>query len=146
MSIAIGSDHAGYPLKIKVVQYLKEQNIKLKDMGTFSKDRVDYPDYALKVAKAVVSGQSEKGIVICGTGIGVSIMANKIKGIRAALCCSEYMATMARQHNNANILAMGGRTTSIENARKIVDTFLNTDFAGGQHALRVEKIHKLSTK
>lgn len=146
MTIAIGSDHAGYPLKIEIVRYLKELNIELIDMGTVNQDRVDYPDYALKVARAVSAGQCDKGIVICGTGIGVSMMANKVKGIRAALCCSEYMAKMARQHNNANILALGGRTTSIEDAEKIVHVFLNTDFEGGRHRIRVDKIQSLSGK
>ena len=146
MIIAIGSDHAGYPLKNKIVEYLQKKNIELKDMGTFNEDRVDYPDFSLKVSKAVASGECKLGIVICGTGIGVSIMANKVKGVRAALCCSEYMAKMARQHNNANVLAMGSRTTTFEDAQKIFDVFLKTDFEGGRHAKRVEKIHSLSGK
>jgi len=146
MSIAVGSDHAGYDLKEKVKQYLKNQNIEVKDLGCFKDEQLEYPDYAVKVAKSVVSGENEYGIIICGTGIGISITANKIKGIRAALCCSEYMAQMARQHNNANVLAMGGRTTSDEEAEKIVAAFLNTDFEGGRHANRVEKIHFLTEK
>ncbi len=144
MSIAVGSDHAGYELKEKVKGYLEKLNVEVRDFGCFNNDRVDYPDYAVKVAKSVVAGENEYGIIICGTGIGVSITANKIKGIRAALCCSEYMAKMARQHNNANVLAMGGRTTTPEEAEKIVTIFLNTDFEGGRHANRVEKIHDLT--
>ena len=146
MTIAIGSDHAGYPLKSNIVRYLQENNIEFKDMGTFNEDRVDYPDYAIKVSKAVASGQCNIGVVFCGSGIGVSIMANKVKGIRAALCCSEYMAKMARQHNNANVLAMGGRTTSVKDAQNILKVFLNTDFEGGRHAKRVDTIHDLSGK
>jgi len=146
MSIAVGSDHAGYDLKEKVKQYLENQNIKVKDFGCSKDEQLEYPDYAVKVAKSVVSGENEYGIIICGTGIGISITANKIKGIRAALCCSEYMAEMARQHNNANILAMGGRTTTDEEAEKMVAAFLNTDFEGGRHANRVKKIHMLTEK
>lgn len=146
MSIAVGSDHAGYELKEKVLLYLKKLNFKVKDFGCYDDSRVDYPDYAIKVANSVVSGENKLGIIICGTGIGISITANKIKGIRAALCCSEYMAKMARQHNDANILAMGGRTTTPEEAEKMVAAFLNTEFEGGRHADRVEKIHSLTGK
>ncbi len=146
MSIAVGSDHAGYELKEKVKAYLEKNNIKVSDFGCFANESVDYPDYAVKVAKSVVAGENEWGILICGTGIGISITANKIKGIRAALCCSEYMAKMARKHNNANILAMGGRTTTPDNAEKIIEVFLNTEFEGGRHAVRVKKIHDLTGK
>jgi len=146
MSIAVGSDHAGYELKEKVKQYLERLNEEVNDFGCFSKSRVDYPDYAIKVARSVIAGENKWGIIICGTGIGISITANKIKGIRAALCCSEYMAKLARRHNNANILAMGGRTTTPEKAEKIVKVFLNTNFEGGRHANRVEKIHALTGK
>jgi len=146
MLIALGSDHAGYALKEKVKEYLEKLNIEVKDFGCYNEDVVDYPDYAVKVAKSVVAGENELGILVCGSGIGISITANKIKGIRAALCCSEYMAKMARQHNNANVLAMGGRTTSPEEAEKIVAAFLNTVFEGGRHADRVEKIHFLTGK
>ncbi len=142
--IAIGSDHAGFELKQAVMAHLRRQHIELVDLGAFTTDRVDYPDYGVQVAQAVVSGRCRYGIVICGTGIGISIAANKVKGIRAALCCSEYMAEMARKHNDANVLAMGGRTTAPDLACKIVDTFLATAFEGGRHADRVEKIHSLT--
>ena len=146
MSIAVGSDHAGFQLKSHVTSFLEEQGIDFVDYGTYDKNRVDYPDYAAKVARAVASGKHELGIVICGTGIGVSIAANKFRGIRAALCCSVYMARMARRHNDANILAMGGRTTPPELAIKMVRAFLETEFEGGRHAVRVEKIHKLNDR
>jgi len=142
--IAIGSDHAGFELKQAVMDHLRRQNIELVDLGAFTPDRVDYPDYGVQVARAVVSGRCRYGIVICGTGIGISIAANKVKGIRAALCCSTYMAEMARKHNDANVLAMGGRTTAPELACHIVDTFLATAFEGGRHADRIEKIHSLT--
>ncbi len=144
MSIAVGSDHAGFELKLAVLQHLHNRKIEVLDLGVYTPERADYPDYGFKVAQAVVSGQCSMGIVICGSGIGISITANKVKGIRAALCCSEYMAEMARKHNNANVLAMGGRTTRPELAEKIVDVFLDTDFEGGRHAVRVEKIHQLT--
>ena len=144
MSIAIGSDHAGYPLKAKLVEFLQQNNIEYKDLGTFNEDQVDYPDFAFKVAKAVSSGDCQLGVVVCGTGLGVSIMANKVRGVRAALCCSEYMAQMARAHNDANVLAMGSRTTTPDIGTRILNTFLSSEFEGGRHAVRVEKIHNLS--
>ncbi len=144
MSIAVGSDHAGFRLKEKLVAHLSEKNIEYFDFGTFDEKRVDYPDYAFKVARAVSSGEYQFGLVVCGSGIGVSITANKVKGIRAALCCSEYMAEMARRHNDANVLAMGGRTTAPEEAIKILDAFLKTGFEGGRHQKRIEKIHNVS--
>lgn len=146
MPIAIGSDHAGFPLKEVVRKYLEDNNLEYIDFGTYGLNRVDYPDYAIKVAEVVAEGRCVKGVVICGTGIGVSIVANKKRGVRAALCCSEYMAEMARKHNNANVLAMGGRTTSRETAIHILQIFLSTDFAGGRHDTRVKKIHSLTNK
>ena len=146
MHLAIGSDHAGFPLKQAIIHYLQEQGIQFEDFGCYDQTRVDYPDYAYKVAKAISSKTHTPGIVICGTGIGVSIVANKVRGVRAALCCSEYMAEMARRHNDANILAMGGRTTTPEMAIRILNIFLNTDFEGGRHALRVEKITSLTDR
>ena len=140
MSIAIGSDHAGYPLKSKLVEFLQHNNIEYKDMGTFNEDQVDYPDFAFKVAKAVSSGDSKLGVVVCGTGLGVSIMANKVRGVRAALCCSEYMAQMARAHNNANVLSIPARFVSLQQALGFIEIFLNTKFEGGRHQTRVEKI------
>ncbi len=141
MSIAIASDHAGFGLKKAVVEYLERHRLEYLDLGVRSEERVDYPDYGYAAAQAVASGQCTLGIIICGTGIGISITANKVRGIRAALCCSEYMAEMARKHNDANVLALGGRVISPDLAEKIVDVFLHTDFERGRHAVRVPKIH-----
>jgi ribose 5-phosphate isomerase B len=144
MSVAIASDHAGFELKKQILDYFAQHHIACKDLGTFTEQRVDYPDYGVQTAKEVVAGNHPFGIIICGTGIGISISANKVKGARAALCCNEYMAEMARKHNNANILALGGRTTTIDLAVRIIEVFLHTDFAGGRHAERVAKIHALT--
>ena len=141
--IALGSDHGGFELKQEIMKDLDEKGIAYKDFGTYSKDSCDYPVYAELVGKAVVSGEYEKGILICGTGIGISIAANKIKGVRAALCHDCYSAEYTRRHNNANILTMGGRVIGAGLALKIVDIFLNTDFEGGRHAKRVDLISKL---
>jgi len=139
--IAIGSDHAGYELKTEIIKYLENKGCAVKDFGTYSADcSVDYPDYAVLVAKAVISGECEKGILICGTGIGISIAANKIPGIRAALCTNTYMARMSIEHNNANILALGSRVIGVGTALDIVDAWLEASFAGGKHEKRVEKI------
>lgn len=139
--IGIGSDHGGFELKGYIIEYLKGQGIEVKDFGAYSEDSVDYPDCAAPVCKAVQNGEIEKGILICGTGIGISIAANKHKGIRAALCSDVYSAKMSRQHNNAQILCLGGRVTGRELAYMIVDTWLNTEFEGGRHEKRIEKIH-----
>ena len=144
MTIAIGSDHAGFELKQKVVEYFDLNNIAYTDYGTHNADRVDYPDFGVLIGKKVLGGDHEKGIIICGSGIGISISANKVKGARAALCTSEYMVEMARKHNNANILALGGRTTTIDMAVRMIHIFLDTDFEGGRHAVRVDKIHSLT--
>ena len=145
MKIAIGADHAGYNLKEKIKKFLKELNISFVDYGTDSPEPVDYPKIAVSVARAVANSEAERGILICGTGIGMSIVANKIPGIRAALCWCEEAAILSRQHNNANILTMGGRLTAPEDARKIVKAFLNTEFeAGGRHERRVKQIHDLT--
>jgi len=144
MNVAVGSDHAGYDLKREIIQYLKTKNIDFTDFGVIDKVRSDYPDYGVKVGKAVASGEFEKGIVVCGTGIGISIAANKVKGVRAAVCTSEYMAEMARKHNDANIIAFGGRTTTIDYAIRMLDVFFDTEFEGGRHCKRVEKIHLLT--
>ena len=141
--IAIGSDHGGFELKTHVIKYLKEQGIELFDFGIYSEDSCDYPDVAEKVAKAVANGEYEKGILICGTGIGISIAANKVDGIRAALCGDVYSAKMTRKHNDANILCMGGRVTGRELAFMICDTFLSEEFEGGRHQNRIDKIHAL---
>ena len=141
--IAIGSDHGGFELKTHIIKYLTEQGMELFDFGTYTEDSCDYPDIAEKVAKAVANGEYEKGILICGTGIGISIAANKVDGIRAALCGDVYSAKMTRKHNDANILCMGGRVTGRELAFMICDTFLSEEFEGGRHQNRIEKIHAL---
>lgn len=141
--IAIGSDHGGYELKEHIKKHLVENGVEVKDFGTFSEASVDYPDCAKPVCEAVINGEAERGILLCGTGIGISIAANKYKGIRAALCSDVYSATMAKQHNNANILCLGGRVTGRELAFMIVDTWLKTEFEGGRHADRIKKIHDI---
>lgn len=140
MKIAVGSDHAGFDLKEHVKKYLEQQKIKIVDYGTDSDDSVDYPDYGKKVAKAVQRGEVDRGVVICGTGIGISMVANKYKNVRAALCLYPKMAEMARRHNDANVLAMGGRLVAPQLALDILDVFLNTNFEGGKHKRRVDKI------
>lgn len=144
--IAIGSDHAGYEMKEKIKIYLEENKILYKDFGTFGEESCDYPIFAEKVADSVASGESFRGILICGTGIGISIAANKVKGIRAALCYEPSFAEMSRKHNDANIVCIGGRTTDFETAKAIVDAFLNTDFEGGRHARRVEEIKDIENR
>lgn len=138
--IAIGADHAGRSLKEEIVAFLRETGYPVEDMGTHGDESVDYPDYALKVARAVATGAADLGILICGTGIGMSIAANKVRGIRAAVATDCYMARMAREHNDANILCLGGRVVGPGLALEIVRTFLQSRFAGGRHARRVEKI------
>lgn len=138
--IGIGSDHGGFPLKEEIKKHLDEIGVAYKDYGTDTPESCDYPIYAEAVARAVVSGEVEKGILICGTGIGISIAANKVKGIRAALCGDCYSAEYTRRHNDANILTMGARVTGGGLACKIVDTFLTTEFEGGRHARRVALI------
>ncbi len=139
-SIAIGSDHAGFELKEKVRKYLDKQGIKVIDEGTYSEERADYPDYAHKVADDVLSKRGELGILICGSGNGINITANKHKGIRSALCWKPEVAALARQHNNANIMALPARFISDEDAYKCVDEFLKAEFEGGRHKDRIEKI------
>ncbi len=146
MKIAIGSDHAGFNLKQVVKKHLDEQNIYYEDFGCLTCEAVDYPDYGLKVAEAVVSGKYDRGILICGTGIGISISANKVPGIRAAVCTDEFCARASRQHNDANILAMGERVVGPGLALSIVDVFLKEGFQGGRHAVRVGKIKKIEEK
>ena len=140
MKISIGSDHGGFDLKEEVCQYLKSEQITVDDCGCFGKESVDYPDYAKAVSKKVSDGESDYGILICTTGIGMSITANKFPKIRAALCVNENIAEMTRRHNNANVLCLGARYTPFEEAKKLVDIFLSTQFEGGRHLRRVEKI------
>ncbi len=141
--IAIASDHGGLGLKTAIVEKLQQRNIAYVDHGTHERDSVDYPDYAALVAKAVTSGAAEAGILICGTGIGMSIAANKFPGIRAALVHDEFTAQMAREHNNANILVLGGRLLSPEQGQKLVEVWLDADYEGGRHQNRLDKIAAL---
>lgn len=141
--IAIGCDQGGYELKGHIIEHLKEKGIEYKDYGVYSEDSVDYPDCAKPVCEAIQTGECERGILICGTGIGISISANKFKGIRAALCGDVYSAKMAKEHNNAQIVCMGGRVVGRELAYMIVDTWLEAEFQGGRHARRVSKIHEI---
>ncbi len=140
MIIAIGCDHGGIVLKDACMKAVKEYGADVIDLGTYSSDSVDYPDYALKVALAVKNGDADKGILLCGTGIGISIAANKVKGIRCAHITDKFCAQMSAEHNDANIIAMGGRITTPEDCYEMVLTYLNTAFAGGRHANRVAKI------
>lgn len=143
MRIAIGSDHAGFHLKEAVKAKLTEEGVDVVDMGTTSDASVDYPDYAQAVAQRVVSGQSDRGILVCGTGIGMAIAANKVKGIRAASVTDLESARLSRSHNDANILALGERVTSTDQALQIVQTFLDTPFSGGRHQRRLDKIRAI---
>lgn len=139
--IALGSDHGGYDLKVQVMEHLKERGLEIRDFGCFDKSSCDYPDFGQAAAKAVAEGICSKGIVICTTGIGISIAANKVKGIRCAFCTDPYLAKMTRLHNNANMLALGGGVTGKNLAMEIVDTFLDTEFSEGEnHIRRVSKL------
>lgn len=146
MKIAIGSDHAGFPLKEEVVKHLKSKGYDFKDFGTYSDASCDYPDFAEVVAKEVANKNYDVGILICGTGIGISIAANKVPGIRAAVCGDTFSAHASREHNNANILAMGARVIGVGTALDIVDSFLNAEFEGERHARRINKIAELEKK
>ena len=141
--IAIASDHAGYGLKQEIMNWLDQKGYEYHDYGCYSTESCDYPDFAHAAAKAVASGVCDKGILICGTGIGIGIAANKVKGIRCGLCTSVEMAELTRKHNNANMLALGGRTTEPELALEIVKTFLDTEFEGGRHQRRVDLIEEV---
>ncbi|ADL69986.1 sugar-phosphate isomerase, RpiB/LacA/LacB family [Thermoanaerobacterium thermosaccharolyticum DSM 571] len=144
--IAIGSDHGGYELKEAIKKHLDEKGIEYKDFGTFSEESVDYPDFALKVAEAVASGQFEKGILLCGTGVGISIAANKVPGIRAANVSDAFSARYSKEHNNANVLCMGGRVVGPGLAAILVDEWLNAEFQGGRHQKRLDKITEIEKK
>lgn len=144
MKIAIASDHAGFKYKEEISTYIKSLGHQVLDFGTYSEDSVDYPDFAFPAAEAVASTVADYGILICGTGIGMSIVSNKVTGIRAALCTTTYMAEMARKHNNANVICFGARTTTIEEIKKMLEIFLSEDFLGDRHMIRIEKIHNLT--
>ena len=143
MKLAIGSDHGGFRLKEAIKTYLLAHDYEVTDFGTESEDSCDYPDFALPVAEAVAKGEYDRGILICGTGIGIGIVANKVKGVRAALCHDTFSAEACRNHNDANILTMGERIVGEGLALKIVETFLNSEFEGGRHQRRVDKIKAL---
>lgn len=144
--IAIGSDHGGFALKREIIKHLEEKGLEYKDFGTYTEDSCDYPEYGEAVGRAVASGEFDRGIIICGTGIGISISANKVRGVRAALCGDCYSAEYTRRHNDANVLALGARVLGPGLALKIVDIFLETKFDGGRHARRVDLITKIEDK
>ncbi len=143
MKLAIGCDHGGFDLKEAVREYLEEHHIAYEDFGAFSTESVDYAPIAAKTAKAVAAGAADYGVLICSTGIGISIAANKVKGIRAALCTEPFCAEMTRRHNNANILCMGGKVVDRETALKLLDIFLHTEFEGGRHQRRIDQIRQI---
>lgn len=146
MHIAIGADQGGFALKEKIVEHLTAQDHQVSDLGIYKLESIDYPDIAESVARTVAKGEAERGIIVCGTGLGVSMAANKVRGIRAALCTDCYMARMAREHNDAQVLCLGGRVIGVGLALAIVDVFLNTEAQGGRHARRVGKINALDEK
>ncbi|NLY30815.1 MAG: ribose 5-phosphate isomerase B [Firmicutes bacterium] len=146
MMLAIGSDHAAYEFKEAIKAYLDEKGIEYKDFGCFSNERTDYPMYGEKVAKAVASGECDKGILFCGTGVGMSLAANKVKGIRAVVCTDCYTAALSRRHNDANILALGARVVGLDLAKMIIDTWLTAEFEGGRHADRVAMISDIEAR
>ena len=146
MKIGIGSDHGGFELKEHIKKFLEEQGVEYVDYGTKTLDSVDYPEYGLKVAEAVKNGECDKGIVVCGTGIGISISCNKVPGIRCALCGDTYSARMSIEHNNANILALGGRVVGKDLATEIVSVWLKAQFQAGRHERRINKISDIEKK
>ncbi|HEX9736732.1 MAG TPA: ribose 5-phosphate isomerase B [Thermoanaerobaculia bacterium] len=143
MKIALGADHAGFPLKEHLGRLLREKGHEVEDLGTFSDDSVDYPDFAAAVGRAVAGGGAERGVLVCGTGIGVAMAANKLDGVRAANCNDLFSARVARAHNDANVLALGARVVGSGLAEEIVRTFLETEWEGGRHRRRVDKIREL---
>ncbi len=146
MKIGLGNDHAALDMKWEIKKYLEDQGYEVVDYGTDTPESCDYPVYGEKVARAVVAKEVDYGILMCGTGIGISLAANKVKGIRAAVCSEPCSAKLSRQHNNANILAMGARIVGIEEAKMIVDAWLNAEFLGGRHAKRVDMITEIEEK
>ena len=144
--IAIGSDHGGYALKQVIISHLADRGVEFRDFGTYSEESCDYPEYGEAVGRAVASGECELGIAVCGTGIGISIAANKVHGVRAAACSDCYTAEMCRRHNDANVLALGGRVIGPGLALKIVDIFLSTGFDGGRHARRLGKLAEIEAR
>lgn len=143
MRIAIGCDHVGYQLKLHIIDYLEGKGYEVKDFGTDSEERTDYPIYGKKVAEEIVSGRADKGILICGTGVGISLAANKVNGIRAVVCSEPYSARLSRQHNNTNIVAFGARVIGSAMAEMIVDEFLTAEYEGGRHQKRIDMISEI---
>ena len=144
LKISIGSDHGGLSLKQEIIKHLEEKGIEVKDYGTYSLDSCDYPDFSYIVARSVAKKEADLGIVICTTGIGVSIVANKVRGVRCALCLNKEQASLTKLHNNANVLAMSQKFTDVETAKEIVDTFINTPFSNEErHKRRVQKIKEI---
>ena len=143
MKVAIGCDHGGFALKEAVRAYLEQNHIEYKDFGAYSEESVDYAPIAAQAARYVASGQADRGVLICSTGIGISIAANKVKGIRAALCTNEFCAEMTRRHNDANILCMGGKVVDPETGVKLLEIFLKTEFEGGRHQRRIDQIAQI---
>lgn len=141
MKIAISADHAGFELKKVLVKYIEEMGHEVTDYGTYSTESIDYPDYAYAAAKTIGDGTNDMGVIICGSGVGVSITANKVKSVRAANCFNNEMAALARQHNNANIICLGARFLTEDQSKEMVKTFVTTEFEGGRHQRRVDKIH-----
>ena len=146
MKVAIGCDHAGMAMKNQIIPLLEELNVEITDFGTNAGESCDYPDYGEKVSEVVSNGSIDRGILICGTGIGMCIVANKFPGVRAALCCEDYSAKMSRLHNDANILVLPGRIIDADTAKGIVKTWLKTDFEGGRHQRRLDKIKAIEAK
>ena len=138
--IALGSDHAGLPLKKEIIALLEEMGLAYKDYGTYTADSCDYAQFAQRAAKAVAAGECDRGILVCGTGIGISMAANKVHGIRCACCSDCYSAKMTRKHNDANMIAMGARVVGVDLGRMIAETFLMTEFEGGRHQRRIDQI------
>ena len=143
MKLVIGSDHVGYDYKEEIKSYLKEKGIEVMDVGTDSTERFDYPISGYKAAKAVATGEADGGVLICGTGIGISLAANKVKGIRTCVCSEPYSAGLSKRHNNTNIIAFGARVVGIELAKMIIDTWLEAEYEGGRHTRRVEMIAEI---
>lgn len=146
MKVAVGCDHGGFVLKDAVISTLEELGAQVVDMGTYSMESVDYPVYGKKVADAVANGECDLGVVMCGTGIGISIAANKVKGIRAAVVTDEFMAEMTRRHNNANIIALGGRVITPEKAKSLVKAWYTAEFEGGRHQKRIDMITQIENE
>ena len=143
MKIAIGCDHGGLEHKNAIAEHLKERGFEIEDFGIYEQVSVDYPDIAKKVCESIVSGKNERGILVCGTGIGMSLAANKFKGIRAAVCSEHFSAKYTRLHNNSNILCLGGRVIGIGTALELADLFVDTEFEGGRHQKRIDKITEI---